>query len=236
MRTRTATTTLSLLASVCLLASCGGGGDDSAAADDGGNIATLGTSEDTPASGTDPEASASDGSAPDASTSDGSASEGSDLATEDTASEDPEEAMQQFTDCMRDHGVDFPDAPAPGAEAQAVAITIEQGDEDNMQEAQAACGHFMENVRNDIELDPEEQAEREAEMLEFTECMRDHGVEMADPIFADDGGVMINMSSEGAPEEQSGGPPVRDEEEFEAAAEECGGPGGGIVSINSEDD
>ena len=47
--------------------------------------------------------------------------------TEETASEDPEEAMQQFTDCMRDHGVDLPDAPAPGAEPMAVAITIEPG-------------------------------------------------------------------------------------------------------------
>jgi hypothetical protein len=230
MRTRAATATVSLLVTACLLAACGGGGDDAASADDGDDIATLGTSAETdpPASGTSPGGSEADGSEPSGSGPDGTVEE---------ASDDPEEAMEQFAECMQEHGVDFPDPPVPGAEPVAVAITIEPGDEDNMQEAQEACGYLMEGVRNDIDLDPEEQAERQAEMLEFTECMRDQGVEMADPVFAEDGGVMINMSSDSAPEDQAAGPPVRDQEEFEAAAEECGGPGdGGVFSVNIEDE
>jgi hypothetical protein len=240
MRTRAATATVSLLVTACLLAACGGGGDDTASADDGDEIATLGTSAETdpPASGTSP-----DGSEPDASGAEGSESDGSGPdasgpdGTAQEASSDPEEAMEQFAECMQEHGVDFPDPAAPGAEPQSVAITIEPGDEDNMQEAQEACGYLMENVRNEIELDPEQQAEMQADMLEFTECMRDQGIDMADPVFADDGGMMINMSSGSVPEAESGGPSARDSEEFEAAMEECGGPGeGGVLSVNSEDD
>jgi hypothetical protein len=225
MRTRAATATISLLVTACLLAACGGGGDDTASADegDGDDIATLGTSADTetPATGTGPEGSESDGPGPDDSGPDGTGEE---------ASEDPEEAMEQFSECMQEHGVDFPDPADPGDGPQGVAITIGPGDEDNMQEAQEACDYLMENVRNNIELDPEQQAEMQAEMLEFTECMRDQGIDMPDPEFSADGGMAITMSSGSAPENDSGGPPARDTEEFEAAMEVCGAPEGGVFS------
>jgi hypothetical protein len=225
MRTSAATATISLLAMACLLAACGGGGDDTASADDGDDIATLGTSADTdpPASGTGPEGSESDDSGPD--------------GTGEEASEDPEEAMEQFSECMQEHGVDFPDPAAPGDEPQGVVITIEPGDEDNMQEAQEACDYLMENVRNNIELDPEQQAEMQAEMLEFTECMRDQGIDMPDPEFSADGGMAVTMSAGSAPENAAGGPPARDNEEFEAAMEVCGAPEGGVFSneISEED-
>jgi hypothetical protein len=214
MRTRAATTAVSLLAAACLLAACGGGGDDTASADEGDDIATLGTTAETET------------------TSAGTTADGSTPGSTDAASEDPEEAMEEFAECMQEHGVDFPDPVAVGDEPQTVAITIAPGDEDNMAEAQEACGHLMENVRNDMELDPEQQAEMQADMLEFTECMRDQGIEMADPEFAEDGGVMINMSTGTAPEDAQGVAP-RDDAEFQAAMEECGGPGeGGVLSVN----
>ena len=214
MRTRATWTTISLLVAACLLAACGGAGDDTAAADEGEEIATLGTTAETET------------------TSAGTTADGSTPDTTDAASEDPDEAMEQFAECMQEHGVDFPDPPAPGDGPQSVAITIAPGDEDNMAEAQEACGYLMENVRSDMELDPEQQAEMQADMLEFTECMRDQGIEMADPEFADDGGVMINMSSGSAPEDAQGVPP-RDDAEFQAAMEVCGGPGeGGVFSVN----
>jgi hypothetical protein len=226
MRTRAATATILLLATACLLAACGGGGDDTASADEGDDIATLGTSADTdtPPSGTGPDGSESDGSGPDDSGPDGTGEE---------ASDDPEEAMEQFSECMQEHGVDFPDPAAPGDEPQGVIITIGPGDEDNMQEAQEACDYLMENVRNNIELDPEQQAEMQAQMLEFTDCMRDQGIDMPDPEFSEDGGMAITMSAGSAPENEAGGLNPRDDAEFEAAMEVCGGPGeGGVFSVN----
>ena len=46
----------------------------------------------------------------------------------------------------------------------------------------------------DIELDPEQQAEMREQLLEFAECMRDHGIDMADPVFGEDGRVEIRAN------------------------------------------
>ena len=50
------------------------------------------------------------------------------------------------------------------------------------------------------------------QMLEFAQCMRDHGVDMPDPMFNDDGGVQIGVGGE----ETRSTP-----DDFEAATEAC---------------
>ena len=56
----------------------------------------------------------------------------------------------------------------------------------------------MQNALGDIEIDPEQKAEMKAEMLEFAECMREHGIDMADPVFSDDGRVTLQGPPPGA--------------------------------------
>jgi hypothetical protein len=56
--------------------------------------------------------------------------------------------------------------------------------------------------------------------LEYAQCMRDHGIDMADPEFEDDGGVIMGGGSEIEDAPAEGGP-AGPSEEFEAADEEC---------------
>jgi hypothetical protein len=231
-RARATITIATVAISACLLAACGGGSGDASSGDE---VASLGT---TPPTGTTPADSTADGATAGGTTADGttpgeSAPDGSDAE----APEDPEEAMLAFTECMRENGIDLPDPQFGEGEMGAVAVTIGPGDVEEMEAAQEECAPLMENARGSIELDPEQQAELEAEMLEFAQCMRDHGIEMQDPTFADDGGVMINMSAGSVPD--GAGPGPRDDDEFQAAAEECGGPGGGpgvITNVNDGGD
>lgn len=130
-----------------------------------------------------------------------------------TPSKDPEEAMLEFTECMRDHGVDMPDPEVDGSGGGRV-ITMEGNmmDNENFEEAQEACEPLMEAAVGDIERDPEREAEMREQMLEYAQCMRDHGIDMPDPTFNDNGGVEMQMGGEGE---------EIDEEAMEAANEAC---------------
>jgi hypothetical protein len=159
-----------------------------------------------------------------ASLDDGS-SDASDTTTAGTtAPEDLEDAMLAFTECMRDHGIDMPDPQVTGEGGIAIAVEGEMDDE-KFQEAQTACEPLMENARGDIEVDPEQLAEMQAEMLEFAECMREHGIDMPDPVFSDDGRV----TQQGPPPGDDGS--EFDGDEFNTAADECGrGEGGPMIA------
>jgi len=191
MRTRhhTFSAVAGMLLATGLHIACGGGGDDAI----GDDVASLGTDESTTESTTE---TSVEGSAP---------------------SEDPEEAMLAFTECMRDHGVDMPDPQTAGSGGGRV-ITMDDNamDQENFEEAQEACEPLMEAVVDDIERDPEREAEMREQMLEFSQCMRDHGIDMPDPTFSDSGGVEMQMGSEGE---------EIDEEAMEAASEACADDG-----------
>jgi hypothetical protein len=185
------------------LAACGGGGGDG----DGAAVADI---EDT---------------APEATT-DGT-------ATDDTTADaptDPEEALLAFSECMRDHGVDMPDPemakPATGGARPGSAVIAVEGDPDDptFQNAQEACEPLMANMRGNLEDDPERLAEMKEQMLEFAQCMRDHGIDMPDPTFDEKGRVQMT------------GPPPESEQDadaFNAASEACsqGGAGGPMIRV-----
>ncbi len=177
-----------------LLGACAGGDDDGDP-----QVASLddGTAESTP---------------------DDTATDGA--ATEDEGSTDPQEAMLEFTECMRDHGIDMADPQFDGEGRGGIALEATPENEDELAAAQEACQPLLENARSEMELDPEQEAEMREQLLEFAECMRDHGIDMPDPQFSDDGGFVVQAGPEG------GGP--REDPDFAAAAEECqteGGPG-----------
>ncbi len=158
-----------------------------------------------------------DGTAPDATT-DGT------TATTVDAPTDPEEAALAFTKCMRDHGVDMPDpqkaqSSSGGAKGPGVVIAVQGNPEDpSFQKAQEACEPLMANARSELDNDPARQAEMKRQMLDFAACMRDHGVDMADPQFDADGRVKMDAPA----------PTERDSKAFQDASKACsvdGGPG-----------
>ncbi len=195
----------SALCTLFLLAACGGGNPDTA----GAEVASI-----------------DEGSTPTTTDTD---SEGDGA----TSPEDREEAMLEFAECMRDHGVDMQD-PQFGGDGEGGMIVVEEqaADRDEMQAAQEACEPILEDAMGDLQLDPEQEAEMREELLEFAECMRDHGIDMPDPVFGDDGRVTM----EAAPGERF--EPGEEDEEFRAASEACGrerGPGMVLSGPESED-
>ena len=177
-----------LILGISMIAACGGGGDN-----DTPEVASLDS-----ATTADTEA---------------------DVTATTTEPLDPDEAMLAYTECMREHGIDMPDPqPAgPGGERGAIALEVDPSTEE-FEAAQTACEPIMEDAFGEIEVDPEREAEMREQLLAFTECMREHGIDIPDPVFGEGGRVEIAAGDggEAMPEQKP------DSEEFQAAEEACG--------------
>jgi hypothetical protein len=117
---------------------------------------------------------------------------------------DQQEAALEFAQCMREHGVDFPDPVNGRFEFRSTPGDNQQ----KVQEAQEACQHLLEDAMPPI--DEEQQAELREATLEFAKCMREHGVDFPDPQFQEDGGVLQRLP-EG----------TEDDPQFEDAQKAC---------------
>jgi hypothetical protein len=162
---------------------------------------------------------------------------GDDSSTTTAGAVDPEQAVLDFAACMREHGVDMPDPEinsAGGGIGFGFTIQGEASDQgpgaaqmQQMQEANEACQHFLEGVVQ--EFDRPDMTEMQDQMLAFSQCMRDHGIDYPDPVFSEDGGVTLV-----GPDEGTGGFDPTDPD-FQAAQEACqeifGGPGQGPITI-----
>ena len=123
--------------------------------------------------------------------------------------EEFEDAMIEFTECMRDQGVDMPD---PGTDGGRIAMEpgdMSDAEEDEFAAADAVCRDLLPDMGEAIS--PEQQAEMEDAMLEFTDCMRDQGIDMPDPD-TQGGGISIRVG-------EGGIDPT--DPDFQAAEEEC---------------
>lgn len=212
--------TKALLASLTLvaLAACGG----ASGADD--QVATLGDSTA------------------------GDASDDGDGTSQELTDAEREDAMLEFSECMRENGVDLPD-PGSGESGRVIAGGPDSGsriDQDAFQEANEACEPLLEDAFGERpQLSPEEEAEMQDNALAFAECMREHGIDMPDPTFGEGpgGGFSIAVGGPG------GGGIDPEDPDFEDAQEACqgqlgfeegegpggrvGGPGGGpSVAVN----
>lgn len=127
---------------------------------------------------------------------------------------DPEEAVQAFAECMREHGVeDFPDPQIDedgGIQMQGPG----PGDVDRatLDAAMEACQDLLPEGTGPGEGEgpaPEEQAALEDALLGYAQCMRDHGIDFPDPEFS--GGGVI----------QNGGDFDPDDPAFQDADEAC---------------
>lgn len=112
-----------------------------------------------------------------------------------------EETALEFAECMRSHGVEVEDPKA----GQSLTVG---GDDPATKKALAACNGKLGNSGQ--ELSAEEGEEFKEGWLDFAECVREHGVDMADPEFLGPGKVHLDRSATGSPA-------------FEAASEACQG-------------
>ena len=220
MQTSTRTRSARLLAPFAVatllgVAACSS--DDEGAADD---VATLGAGDETSDGATD-----DDG---------GGGGEGGRQI-------DPEfqDAILEFAECMREHGVDMPDPQIQdggGVVIAGPAIAVEgggpggppsDGQLEELEAAQEACQPIMDAVEDSMpQPDPEQIQEMQDQALEFAQCMREHGVDMPDPQFGEGGRMTQVIGEPGA-----GGIDPSDDD-FQAASEECGGEGGFGITVS----
>ena len=144
-------------------------------------------------------------------------------AGETTASqEDPEAAFLAHARCMREHGIDMPD-PQVQADGEGFAVRMDRSidiEDPAFHRAEKACAkHLPQGRLGGGEIDPEQERRMQEGALKFARCMREHGVDMPDPKFAD-GMVRVEM----APGADGGSAAWR--KANEACRGEMPGPGG----------
>jgi hypothetical protein len=139
--------------------------------------------------------------------------------------------MLAFTRCIREHGIDVnistvEGGPVGGTTDRVVEGDVKTGpgakadDPQAFQEANEACRELLPaagQIDPNATMDPEVQDQ----MLAFSRCMREHGIDFPDPQFSG-GGAMLSIGGE------DGGGIDPNSEEFQAAQEACQGelPGG----------
>ena len=153
---------------------------------------------------------------------------------------DPEVAIADFEACMKDHGVDVQiaiagdggggpstgefRAPTNAGEAQPNGAKPGDGpDLKAMEAAEAACKDLLPSGMTgdpNATMDPE----MADQLLDFSKCMRDHGIDFPDPQF-EGGGVRVQMGEGIDPTSQA----------FKDAQEACGDmlPGGGPGGVST---
>jgi hypothetical protein len=154
---------------------------------------------------------------------------------------DPEmqDAMLEYAECMREHGVDMPDpefSDDGGVRISAGPADGEPGSgpsEEEFEAADEACQPIIEDVMPDTEIDPEQQAEMQDHLVEVAECMREKGYDMPDPEVDENGRVtMRGGPGEGGRGGQGPGP---GDDQFEEDMEDCGGGPGGFRGGGGDD-
>jgi len=95
---------------------------------------------------------------------------------------DDEQAILDLVACLRDNGLDIPD-PQFGPEGPRFADPAVMASIDFRSslflDAMTACEDLLAALQPQI--DPEQQAEQNEQLLEFAECMRGEGVDFPDP-------------------------------------------------------
>ena len=145
------------------------------------------------------------------------------------STEDPEEALFAFSECMRENGIDMPDPVirrfegGGGAGGGTIEGNADPDDgpsfdpnSEEFQAAQEACQEHLEGFESiGSEDGPQLSAEEEEALLAFAECMREEGIDMPD-FSTGSGGVRIGPG----PGEDGDRIDPRSEE-FQAAQEAC---------------
>lgn len=113
-----------------------------------------------------------------------------------SAAEAEEQALK-FARCMRENGIDMPDpqTDADGRMTQRIGGPGVRIDPARMEKAMEACREF--EPTGGRAVSPADEQEFRDRILEFTQCMRENGVNMPDPQF-EGGGRVIMRERRGA--------------------------------------
>lgn len=149
---------------------------------------------------------------------------------------DTETQMLEFAACMRDEGVDIGD-PVVDADGNVTFGNLAPGAgggggrPEGLREGFDACGDLLDGVQLGGRGGPGgdvDQTERQDAQLEFTQCLRDEGVDVDDPDFSEPGQPGEGDGPRGPLQDLDRSDPA-----VEAAMDACGdlltgfGPGGG---------
>jgi hypothetical protein len=105
-----------------------------------------------------------------------------------------QDAQLKFARCMREHGVDMPD-PKPGE--RGIRLQPQAGvSQGTMQAADKACRKYLQDLKP-REMSPEQEKKFRDAALAHARCMREHGVDMPDPTFGDNGTATIRIARGG---------------------------------------
>ena len=92
-----------------------------------------------------------------------------------------EEGVLDFAQCMREEGVNFPD-PTFDIDGNPQFDNLEIENEEEFENAFENCEDILRNaLPEQFDLDPEVEAALVDASLEFSQCMRDQGIDFPDP-------------------------------------------------------
>jgi hypothetical protein len=109
---------------------------------------------------------------------------------------DPEDALAEFAECMRENGVEDFEDPQVDSDGR-IEIGVGSGDgplsnedAETIDAAMEACQDLLPRGDGPAQISEEDQAALQDALVEYAECMREHGIDMPDPEFAGDGGFL----------------------------------------------
>ena len=92
-----------------------------------------------------------------------------------------EEGVLEFAQCMREEGINFPD-PTFDIDGNPQFDNLEIENEEEFESAFENCEDILRNaLPEQFDLDPEVEAALVDASLEFSQCMRDQGIDFPDP-------------------------------------------------------
>jgi len=92
-----------------------------------------------------------------------------------------EEGVLNFAQCMREEGINFPD-PTFDIDGNPQFDNLEIENEEEFETAFENCEDILRNaLPEQFDLDPEVEAALVDASLEFSQCMRDQGIDFPDP-------------------------------------------------------
>jgi hypothetical protein len=105
---------------------------------------------------------------------------GSDSGTQPTGSSQSQDTLLKYAQCMRDNGVPVPD-PIAG-DAGSMYKGVDQ-DSASFKTADGVCGPILQGVVQDRKNHGgQDQNEQQQKLLALAQCLRDHGVNVPDPV------------------------------------------------------
>jgi hypothetical protein len=154
-----------------------------------------------------------------------------------TNEDEAQQAMLDFAKCMREHGVDMPDPQFDenGGGTFTAGAEGAPADKNKVDEAQKACQSYLDKVKsNSKPMDPAKMEEEKQKLLDFAQCMRDHGIDFPDPqISADGGGLDVQLGGPGIDANSPGFKEANDACAAQVGMDQPGGKGGIGVSTGS---